>query len=312
MNKHAFIFPGQGSQYVGMGKDLHDAFDTVKALYDESERVLGIPVKRISFEGPEEELKESKNAQVAILLHSYAIFSSLRENIKPVIVAGHSLGEYTALVACGAISFADALHLVRLRGELMSRAGERSPGTMAAIIGISSDEVRSICKDLEREGVINPANFNAPTQTVITGEIPLVRKAMDLAKERGAKRALELKVSGAFHSKLMEEAFVPFSKVLMKQEFVNPSVPIVMNVTGETARNAEEIRSGITRQILNPVQWVKTLQTLSGAGATSYVEIGPGKVLSGLVKRTLKDVSIHTINDTDSLQKFSDEIGGEA
>jgi [acyl-carrier-protein] S-malonyltransferase len=312
MSNYAFLFPGQGSQYVGMGKSLHDASDKVKALFNEAERVLGIPLKRICFEGPEEELKESKNAQVAILLHSYAIFSSLPASLQPSIVAGHSLGEYTALVACGSLSFTDALHLVRLRGELMSRAGERSPGTMAAIIGLSTDDVRAICKDLEGEGIINPANFNAPMQTVITGEIPLVRKAMEAAKNKGAKRALELKVSGAFHSKLMEDAFIPFRKVLLKQEFAEPSIPIVMNVTGEIAAKPENIQSAITEQILNPVQWVKTLQTLAAAGASSYVEIGPGKVLSGLVKRTLKGVSIHAIDDAVSLNKFLDDTGGGA
>lgn len=310
MSNCAFLFPGQGSQYVGMGKSLYDASPEVRALYEEAERVLGIPLKRIAFEGPEDELKESKNAQVAILMHSYSIFSSLPASIRPQIVAGHSLGEYTALVACGSLSFSDALHLVRLRGELMSRAGERSPGTMAAIIGITSDEVRAICKNLEGEGTINPANYNAPTQTVITGEIPLVRKAMEIARGKGAKRAIELKVSGAFHSKLMDDAFIPFRKVLLKQEFAEPSIPIVMNVTGEIATKAEEIRRGITEQILNPVQWVKTLRTLAGAGATSYVEIGPGKVLSGLVKRTLQDATPHAIDDKDSLDKFLEEASG--
>ncbi len=313
MGNVAFLFPGQGSQYVGMGKSLHESSDTVKTIYNEAERVLGIPLKRISFEGPENELKESKNAQVAILVHSYAILTSLSEHIKPAIVAGHSLGEYSALVACGALSFTDALHLVRLRGELMSRAGEKSPGTMAAIIGLASDEVRTICKDLEEEGIINPADYNAPTQTVITGETALVRKAMGIAKSKGAKRVLELKVSGAFHSKLMEDAFVPFQKVLLKQEFMLPSVPIVMNVTGEIARKGAHIRTAITEQILNPVQWVKTLQTLEGAGAGVFIEIGPGKVLSGLVKRTLRDVSIHNIDNADSLKEYLDEkTAGEA
>jgi [acyl-carrier-protein] S-malonyltransferase len=311
MSNYAFLFPGQGSQYVGMGRSLHEASDKVKELYSEAERVLGIPLKRLSFEGPEDELTESKNAQVAILVHSYAIFSSLPAHIKPSIVAGHSLGEYTALVACGALSFPDALLLTRLRGELMSRAGERSPGTMAAIIGLSSGEIEEICSQLSEEGIINPANYNAPTQTVITGEIPLVHKAMEIAKHKGAKRAIELRVSGAFHSHLMEDAFVPFKKVLMKQEILQPSIPIVMNVTGEIARTAEDIRNAITAQILNPVQWVKTLQTLSEGGATVFVEIGPGKVLSGLVKRTLRDVSLYSIEDTESLKQFVDETARE-
>lgn len=310
MSSHAFLFPGQGSQYVGMGKSLYHASEEVKALYDKAEQVLGIPLKRISFEGPEEELRESRNAQVAILLHSYSLSVLLPENIKPSIVAGHSLGEYTALIVCGSLSFSDALHLVRLRGELMSRAGEKSPGTMAAIIGLDSDEVASICKELEAEGIINPANYNAPSQTVITGEIPLIRKAMDISKRRGAKRAIELKVSGAFHSKLMQDAFIPFSKVLTKQQFRDPATPIVMNVTGEIVEKSEDVRSGVSQQILNPVQWVKTLHTIAGTGASSFVEIGPGKVLSGLAKRTLQGVSVHSIDDMESMNRFIDRIEG--
>ncbi len=312
MSGHAFLFPGQGSQYVGMGKSLYEASHEVRTLYDKAEQILGIPLKRISFEGPEDELRESKNAQVAILLHSYALFSLLREHEQPSIVAGHSLGEFTALIVSGSLSFPDALHLVRLRGELMSRAGEKSPGTMAAIIGLDANDVTSICEELSNEGIINPANYNAPAQTVITGEIPLIHKAMDIAKQRGAKRAIELKVSGAFHSKLMQDAFLPFRKVLTKQQFRNPSIPIVMNVTGEIAQNETDVRSGISKQILNPVQWVKTLHTLSGTGIASFVEIGPGKVLSGLVKRTLKEVSIHSIDDVASLKRFTGEIEEKA
>ncbi|TES92566.1 MAG: ACP S-malonyltransferase [Candidatus Cloacimonadota bacterium] len=308
MNKVSFIFPGQGAQYVGMGKTIYDSYEQAKEIYNNAEKVLGIQLKRISFEGPEEELRESKNAQVAILVHSYAIYSILRPVIEPDIVAGHSLGEYTALVACEAINFADALHLTRLRGELMSRAGEKSPGTMAAIIGLSTEDVKSICKGLEGEGVINPANYNSLTQTVITGEVPLVHKTMEIAKEKGARRVIELKVSGAFHSKLMEEAFVPFKKVLLKQEFRNPKIPIVMNVTGDIIKNERDIRNAITQQILNPVQWVKTLFTLETVGVNTFIEIGPGKILSGLVKRTIKDATTHSINDADSLNNFKEEV----
>ncbi len=308
MGKIAFIFPGQGSQYVGMGKGLYDKFEISRSIYDDAERVLGIPLKRISFEGPEEELRESKNAQIAILVHSYAIYSSIKDSIQPDIVAGHSLGEYTAVLVSGSIDFSDALHLTRLRGELMSRAGEQSPGTMAAIIGLAAEDIKKICAELEPDGVINPANYNSLTQTVITGEIPLVHKAMEIAKTRGAKRAIELKVSGAFHSKLMTDAFIPFKKVLLKQEFRNPKIPIVMNVTGDVVDNEKEIRQGITEQILNPVQWVKTLFTLQGLAVDTFIEIGPGKVLSGLVKKTVRDAGVKNLDNAESLQDFKEEL----
>ncbi|MCK4234688.1 ACP S-malonyltransferase, partial [candidate division WOR-3 bacterium] len=218
--------------------------------------------------------------------------------------------EYTALVASGALPFTDALHLTRLRGELMSLAGEKSPGTMAAIIGLSTEEVKGICKELEKEGIINPANFNSLIQTVITGEIPLVHKAMEIAKQRRAKRVIELNVSGAFHSKLMEDAFIPFKKVLMKQEFQNPRIPIVMNVIGDIVKDERDIRNAITEQILNPVQWVKTLFTLETSGVDSLLEIGPGKVLSGLVKRTIKDAEVYNIDDAESLNNFMEKAKG--
>jgi [acyl-carrier-protein] S-malonyltransferase len=308
MSKIAFVFPGQGSQYVGMGKSLYENYKEAQQVYNESEKALGIPIKKISFEGPEEELKESKNAQVAILIHSYAIYSILKKEIAPDIVAGHSLGEYSALVVSKAISFTNGLHLTRLRGELMSRAGEKSPGTMAAIIGLTSGEVEEICKECKKYGIVNPANFNSLKQTVITGEIPPVHKAMEIAKEKGARRAIELKVSGAFHSELMEKAFIPFKKVLSKQDISDPEIPIIVNVTGELVKNKDEIRRALEKQILSPVQWVKTMHTLKEEGVDKIVEIGPGKVLTGLIRRTLKDVTLFSIDDNESLNTFREKF----
>jgi len=280
----AYIFPGQGSQYVGMGKDLFEAHPGARHIFEHADEILGLRLSRVCFEGPEEELKQTKNTQPAIFVHSIAVVSVLRTG-KAAMAAGHSLGEYSALVYAGALSFEDGLRLVRLRGELMHQAGIDRPGTMAAVVGLDAGAVEKVCKDAEREGVVRPANFNSPGQIVISGSVQGVRKAMQLAKEAGAKLAKELPVSGAFHSPLMEPARAGLKAALESVEISDAELPVYANVTGQAVTRAEEIRRLLFEQLTSPVRWEETITAMVAGGASRFVEIGPGKVLQNLVKR---------------------------
>ncbi len=280
----AYIFPGQGSQYVGMGKDLCEQFPEAKKYFDEADAALGFSLSKICFEGPEEELKQTKNTQPAIFLHSVAVWNLLKPS-DAAMVAGHSLGEYSALVAAGAISFTDAVKLVRLRGELMQKAGEENPGTMAAIVGLDPQIVSEVTKTASEAGVVQPANFNSPGQIVISGSVAGVRKAMELAKERGAKLVKELVVSGAFHSPLMQSAKDKLKEALDKTVINDAKIPVYANVTASPVQKAEEIRRLLFEQVTSPVRWEESVMNMAAAGATKFVEVGPGKVLQGLVKR---------------------------
>lgn len=282
----AYIFPGQGSQYVGMGKDLCEKYPDVKKLYDEADALLGVPLSKICFEGPEEELKQTKNTQPAIFLHSVALWQLLMPT-DAAMVAGHSLGEYSALVAAGALSFADAIKLVRLRGELMQKAGEENPGTMAAVVGLDAKTVGEVTCAAYEVGAVQAANFNSPGQIVISGTVTGVRKAMELAKERGAKLVKELVVSGAFHSPLMQSAKDRLKTALDAVTIHDASVPVYANVTAAPVQKADEIRTLLLEQVTSPVRWEESVMNMAAAGATKFVEIGPGKVLQGLVKRTV-------------------------
>ncbi len=282
----AYIFPGQGSQYVGMGKDLYEKYPDVKKLYDEADALLGVPLSRICFDGPEEELKQTKNTQPAIFLHSVALWQLLKPT-DAAMVAGHSLGEYSALVAAGALSFADAIKLVRLRGELMQKAGEENPGTMAAVVGLDAKTVGEVTCAAYEVGAVQAANFNSPGQIVISGTVTGVRKAMELAKERGAKLVKELVVSGAFHSPLMQSAKDKLKTALDAVTIHDASVPVYANVTAAPVQKADEIRSLLLEQVTSPVRWEESVVNMAAAGAAKFVEIGPGKVLQGLVKRTV-------------------------
>lgn len=303
MTKSVYIFPGQGSQYVGMGKDLYEHSPVARELFQRAEDVLGVPLSKICFEGPEDELKQTKNTQPAIFVHSIALTRILNNN-DIVISAGHSLGEYSALVFAEAISFEDGLKLVRLRGELMQKAGEEQQGTMAAVIGLEPAVVGEVCCRAYPEGVVQCANYNSPGQVVISGSVPGVRKAMQLAKERGAKLVKELVVSGAFHSPLMQSAHDGLKQALENAQIRNARIPVYANVTGKPVRQSADIRTLLEEQLTSAVRWEESVRNMIADGAASFIEVGPGKVLQGLVKRIDSSVDVRGADVFSDVEKF--------
>ena len=307
MSTTAFVFPGQGSQYVGMGKDLYERVPEARHRFDQADALLGFSLSKICFEGPEEELKQTKNTQPAIFLHSM-VAANLYRGERATMAAGHSLGEYSALVYAGALTFEDGLRLVRLRGELMQQAGIEQPGTMAAVVGLDPNLVDEVCEMASHIGIVQAANFNSPGQIVISGSVTGVRKAMELAKERGAKLVKELPVSGAFHSPLMEFAGSGLKSALENTSITDASIPVYANVTAQPVQHAEEIRRLLYEQLTQPVRWEETITNMALAGAGIFVEIGPGKVLQGLIKRIRNDVATRGV---EKLADIEDGGGGE-
>ena len=305
----AYVFPGQGSQYVGMAKDVVAAHPGARALFDRADEVLGFSLSGLCFNGPEEELRQTKNTQPAIFLHSVALFSILGR--EPELVAGHSLGEYSALVAAGALAFEDALRLVRLRGELMQRAGQEHPGTMAAVIGLAPGVIDEVCAEASSAGIVQAANFNSPGQVVISGSVAGVRRGMEIAKSRGARVVKELVVSGAFHSPLMAGAQQGLKEGLDRSAIGDARIPVYANVTAEPVRRAEEIRTLLYRQLTSPVRWEESVNNMVRDGMASCTEIGPGKVLQGLIKRIAPQVSTAGIDSWSDVNVTGTPAGTE-
>ena len=309
MTQLAFIFPGQGSQQVGMGAELAQTYSVADTVFQEADTVLERELQQLCFEGPAETLKQTENTQLAILTCSVATLRALKEqSVVPNVVAGHSLGEYSALVAAGVLEFSNALRLVHARASFMAEAGEMQQGTMAAILGMETERLQQLCDSTK--GTVNIANYNCPGQLVISGEVQAVNHVVELAKaEIGERRCRPLPVSGAFHSPLMAPAQQKFQSVLDSVTLHPPQVNVVMNVTGELATDVDNIKHLLFQQITQPVQWEKTLHTIKETGITHFVEVGPGKVLSGLVKRTLPESNTVNVEDVKTLSLVTDKYG---
>ncbi|MFI2742625.1 ACP S-malonyltransferase [Zhouia sp. PK063] len=287
---NAYIFPGQGAQFVGMGQDLYDNHPLAKELFEKANDILGFKITDIMFSGTDEDLKQTKVTQPAIFLHSVILSKVMGDGFKPDMVAGHSLGEFSALVASGALEFEDALKLVSQRALAMQKACELQPSTMAAVLGLADDVVENICKEID--GVVVPANYNCPGQLVISGEITAIEKACEAMKEAGAKRALVLPVGGAFHSPLMEPAREELAAAIENTNFKTPSCPIYQNVTTTAVTSPEEIKKNLIAQLTAPVKWTQSVQHMIADGATLFTEVGPGKVLQGLVKKIERSAEV--------------------
>ena len=280
---HAFVFPGQGAQFVGMGKDLYDNVPLAKELFDRANEILGFPITDIMFAGTDEQLKQTKVTQPAIFLHSVILARSLGDAFKPDMAAGHSLGEFSALVAAGALGFEDGLKLVSKRAMAMQKACEQNPSTMAAIIALPDEKVEEICASVD--GVVVPANYNCPGQLVISGTNEAIDEACAKLTAAGAKRALKLNVGGAFHSPLMEPARVELEAAIAAAPFAKPVCPVYQNVDAKPPTDPAEIRANLIAQLTSPVRWTQIVQNMLADGATSFTELGPGSVLQGLIKK---------------------------
>ena len=313
MSKIAFLFPGQGSQSVGMGQDLAEKYEEVKNIFNEADQALNDSLSELIKNGPQETLTLTTNAQPALLTTSIAVLQKVKEfNIEADYVAGHSLGEYTALVAAGSLEFRDAVQIVRKRGEFMEVAVPNGQGSMAAILGMDAEKLTEITDQVtETVSSVQLANLNCPGQIVISGTKEGVEKACELAKENGARRAIPLEVSGPFHSRLMEPASQKLDEVLQNHSIVDAKIPVISNVTAEPVTDAEQIKDLLIKQLYSPVRWEDSIKTMIDLGVDTFIEIGPGKVLTGLVRKIDRKVKTYNIFDEDSLNKTVEQLRGD-
>ncbi len=304
--KVAYVFPGQGAQWIGMGRDLHDQFASAKAVFDQADRTLGLAISRLCFSGPEDELCQTINTQPAVVTVSLACLKALEAVntadvlTSPVYIAGHSLGEYTTLAAAGVLDMADAIYLARERGRLMHKAGQKNPGGMVAIIGLSQPLLADICRQTDTW----IANINCPGQLVISGEKEKLDKVMELATAKGAHRTLPLAVSGAFHTPLMQPAVEGMAEVIAKLSFHDPTIPIIGNTTAQPLTNAEMVKEELLNQLCHRIDWQSSIQYMLDKGVSTFIEIGPGKVLSGLIKHIDKKAQTLNLGDAEAIKNI--------
>lgn len=313
MDRIAFIFPGQGSQSVGMGRDLFEHSPRAREVFERASEAIKVDLAALSFEGPEDELRKTVNTQPALLATCAAALEVLLERgVEPAAVAGHSLGEWTALVAAKSVSLEDAVRAVRERGRLMYEAGLATPGTMAAVVGLTEEEIGPVVSEASAKGVVQIANLNAPTQIVVSGEVAAVRLAMELAAARPGVRATELKVSGAFHSSLLEEARRGMEAVVARTAVGRPRALFAANVTGAPVEDPDEIKRGLVTQITSPVRWVDSMRSLAAERISLFVEVGPGNVLRGLLRKIEPGAPAHGVSTTEEADRLAAVVGRAA